>query len=59
MGKSELCGTTVPLQCGFVLSALRTSEGVPLLWSLFCPHILRVPPNLLLSPGDHRGRLRS
>lgn len=50
MGKSELCGTSVPPQCGFVLSALRTSAGVPLLWSLCCPHILRVLSNLLLSP---------
>lgn len=29
-GKSNLCGTSLPLQCGFVFSALRTSEGVPL-----------------------------
>lgn len=58
MGKSGLCGTSLPTTGSFVFSALRTSEDVPLLWSLFNPHILSAPPNLLLSPRDHMGHVK-
>lgn len=59
MGKIRTLWNIFATTVWVVFSGLRTSQGSPLLWSLFNRDILRVPPHLPPSPRDDTGQVKN